>query len=95
MQNTVKQVLFVAINFCMEISQPVIFADFRNGGCQLLAFLLFLSLGVPLPLGAWERPHYFIVALPGPSIYIFSFFLFFLYICKYKVSSMYSWTLLR
>ena len=72
MQNTIKLVLLVAINFCifvfMEISQPVIFADFRNGVCQLLSFLLFLSLGVHFPLGAWERPHYFIVAFPGPSI---------------------------
>ena len=30
--------------------------------------LLFLFEGVPLPMGAWERLHYFIVALPGPCI---------------------------
>ena len=35
---------------------------------QLLVFLLFLLEGIPLPQGAWDRLHYFIVALPGPSI---------------------------
>ena len=38
---------------------------------RLLALSLFLFEGVPLPLGAWERLCYFIVALPGPSIQLF------------------------
>ena len=33
-----------------------------------LVFLLFLSEGVPLSLGVWERLCYFIVALPEPSV---------------------------
>ena len=28
----------------------------------------FCSEGVPLPLGAWDRLRYYIVALPGPFI---------------------------
>ena len=31
----------------------------------------FCSEGFPLSLGAWDRLHYFIVALPGPSILLF------------------------
>ena len=27
--------------------------------------------GIPLPQGAWDGLHYFIVALPGPSIQLF------------------------
>ena len=31
----------------------------------------FLLERFPLPLGAWDGQHYFIVALPKPSIYLF------------------------
>ena len=32
----------------------------------------FLSRGVPLPPGAWDRLYYFIVALPVHSIVLFN-----------------------
>ena len=35
---------------------------------RLLVIMWFLFGGVPLPLGAWNRLRYFIVALTGPSI---------------------------
>ena len=38
----------------------------------LLVIMWFCSARFPLPLGAWDRLHYFIVALPGPSIQLFS-----------------------
>ena len=33
-----------------------------------LLLCVFCSGRFPLPLGAWDGLHYFIVALPGPSI---------------------------
>ena len=42
--------------------------------CLLLFTLImwFLLERFPLPLGAWDGLRYFIVALPEPSIYLFS-----------------------
>ena len=31
-------------------------------------YVVSVQLGFPLPLGAWDRLHYFIVSLPVPSI---------------------------
>ena len=35
-----------------------------------LSLCVFCSARFPLPLGSWDVLHYFIVALPGHSIYL-------------------------
>ena len=36
--------------------------------CNYHYYVVSVSEGFPLPLGAWDGLHYFIVALPEPSI---------------------------
>ena len=34
-------------------------------------YVVSVKEGFPLPLGAWDGLHYFIVTLPGPSVQLF------------------------
>ena len=60
---------------CLNVNVSRLIASVREGGavlCSAIVYSLFYCFCLkefPLPLGAWERLCYFIVALSGPSIF--------------------------
>ena len=70
---------FVVYWFVSRSGSITLVGEERANLSAIVYFLLcgFSSERFPLPLGAWDRLRYIIVALPEPSIYLFCCFIVF------------------